>query len=80
MRRRSTKKKDATKIGIGTGAGAIIGGIVGGGKGAAIGAGVGAAGGTGVVMATRGEEVRLAAGTPVSSHAHRAADGTRAAA
>jgi hypothetical protein len=63
---RTTKRKDATKIGIGAGAGALIGGIIGGGQGAAIGAGVGAAGGTGVVMNTRGEEVRLAAGTPLS--------------
>jgi hypothetical protein len=62
----STKKKDATKVGIGTGAGAVIGAIVGGGKGAAIGAGVGAAGGTGYVMSTRGEEVKLASGTAVS--------------
>ncbi len=61
-----TKKKDATKIGIGAGAGAIIGGIVGGGKGAAIGAAVGGGAGTGMVLATRGEEVRLAAGTPVT--------------
>jgi hypothetical protein len=61
-----TKKKDATKIGIGAGAGAIIGGIVGGGKGAAVGTAVGAGTGTGVVLATRGEEVRLAAGTPVT--------------
>jgi hypothetical protein len=63
---RGTKKKDATKIGIGAGAGAVLGGILGGGKGAAIGAGVGAGAGTGVVMNTRGEEVRLAAGTPVT--------------
>ena len=62
----STKKKDATKVGIGTGAGAVIGAIVGGGKGAAIGAGVGAAGGTGYVMSTRGQEVKLASGTAVS--------------
>jgi hypothetical protein len=62
----STKKKDAKKIGIGTGVGAIIGGIAGGGKGAAIGAGVGAGAGTGVVMSTRGEEVRLAEGTAVT--------------
>jgi hypothetical protein len=61
-----TKRKDATKIGIGAGAGAIIGGIVGGGKGAAVGTAVGAGTGTGVVLATRGEEVRLAAGTPVT--------------
>ena len=62
----STKKKDATKVGIGTGAGALVGALIGGGKGAAIGAGVGAAGGTGVVMSTRGEEVRLPSGTAVS--------------
>jgi hypothetical protein len=61
-----TKKKDATKIGIGAGAGAIIGGIVGGGKGAAVGTAVGAGAGTGAVLATRGDEVRLAAGTPVT--------------
>ena len=61
-----TKKKDATKIGIGAGAGAIVGGIIGGGKGAAIGTAVGGGAGTGMVLATRGEEVRLAAGTPVT--------------
>jgi len=59
----ATKKKDATKIGIGAGAGAVIGAIAGGKKGAAIGTAVGAGGGTGVVLATSGEEVRLAAGT-----------------
>jgi hypothetical protein len=63
---KGTKKKDATKIGIGAGAGALIGGIVGGGKGAAVGTAVGAGTGTGVVLATRGEEVRMAAGTPVT--------------
>jgi len=62
----ATKKKDATKIGVGAGAGAVIGGIVGGGSGAAKGAAIGGAAGTGAVLATRGEEVRLAAGTPVS--------------
>ena len=61
-----TKAKDATKIGIGAGAGAIVGGIVGGGKGVAVGTAVGAGAGTGAVLATRGEEVRLAAGTPVT--------------
>lgn len=62
----ATKKKDATKIGVGAGAGAVIGGIVGGGSGAAKGAAIGGAAGTGAVLATRGEEVRLAAGAPVS--------------
>lgn len=52
---RSTKKKDAVKVGIGAGIGAAIGAIAGGGKGAAIGAGAGAGAGTGVVMATRGD-------------------------
>ena len=63
----ATKKKDATKIGIGAGAGALIGAIAGGGKGAAIGTAVGAGAGTGAVMATRGDEVRLPAGTVVTT-------------
>lgn len=57
-------KGDLKKGGIGAGAGAVIGGIAGGGKGAAIG---GAIGGSGAVMATRGKEIRLAAGTTVSA-------------
>ena len=61
-----TKKKDAAKVGIGAGAGAVIGGIVGGGGGAAKGAVIGGGAGTAAVLATRGEEVRLAAGTPLS--------------
>jgi hypothetical protein len=61
----ATKRKDATKIGIGAGAGAVIGAIAGGKKGAAVGTAVGAGGGTGVVLATSGDEVRLAAGTPL---------------
>jgi hypothetical protein len=52
---KSTKKKDAMKIGIGAGIGAAIGAIAGGGKGAAIGAGARGAGGTGYVLATRGD-------------------------
>jgi hypothetical protein len=62
-----TKREDATKVAIGAGAGAAIGAILGGGSGAAKGAAVGAAGGTGVVLATRGEEVRLASGTNVTT-------------
>lgn len=61
-----TKKKDAAKIGGGAVGGAIVGGILGGGDGAAKGAAIGGAGGTGVVLATRGQEVRMAAGTPIS--------------
>jgi hypothetical protein len=62
----ATKKKDATKIGVGAGAGAVIGGILGGGDGAAKGAAIGGGAGTATVLATRGDEVRLPAGTPVS--------------
>jgi hypothetical protein len=61
-----TKKRDAATIGGGAVGGAIVGGIVGGGDGAAKGAAIGGAGGTGVVLATRGKEVRIAAGTPLS--------------
>ena len=57
-----TKKDDAVKIGIGAAAGAIIGGIAGGKKGAAIGTAVGAGGGTAVVLATDGDEIRVASG------------------
>ena len=62
----ATKKRDAATIGGGAVGGAIIGGIVGGGGGAAKGAAIGGAGGTGVVLATRGKEVTLPAGTAVN--------------
>jgi hypothetical protein len=61
----ATKGEDATKIGIGAGAGTVIGAIAGGKKGAAIGGAIGAGAGTGAVVATRGEEVRLASGASV---------------
>ena len=54
-----TGKKDATKIGLASGAGAVIGAIAGGGRGAAIGAVIGAGAGTGVTMATPGDEVEF---------------------
>jgi len=63
----ATKKEDAKKIGIGAGVGAAVGAIVGGGGGAAKGAAIGGAGGTGVVLATRGEEVRLGPGARVTT-------------
>jgi hypothetical protein len=62
-----TKGDDAEKVGIGAGAGALVGAIAGGKKGALIGTAVGAGAGTGVVLATRGDEVRLAAGTTVTT-------------
>jgi hypothetical protein len=58
-----TKGEDATKIGIGAGVGTAIGAIAGGKKGAAIGAGIGGGAGTGAVLATRGDEVTIPAGT-----------------
>jgi hypothetical protein len=63
----ATKGEDATKIAIGAGAGAAIGALIGGGDGAAKGAAIGGAGGTGVVLATRGEEVRLGPGASVTT-------------
>ena len=59
----ATKGEDAKKIGIGAGVGTAIGAIAGGKKGAAIGAGIGGGAGTGAVLATRGEEVTIPAGT-----------------
>ena len=62
-----TKGEDATKIGAGAVGGAIIGGILGGGDGAAKGAAIGGAAGTGAVLATRGRDVELAAGTDITA-------------
>ena len=63
---KSTKGKDAKKIGIGAGVGAAIGAIAGGGKGAAIGAGIGGGAGTGAVLATRGDPAVISAETRLS--------------
>jgi hypothetical protein len=63
---KTTKKKDAIKIGGGAAAGALIGAIVGGKKGAAIGAGVGGGAGTGVVLATRGDPAAIPSETPLT--------------
>ncbi len=59
----ATKGEDAAKVGAGAAAGAVVGAMAGGGKGAAIGSAIGAGGGTAVVLATKGEEIRLGAGT-----------------
>ena len=61
------KGEDATKVGAGAVGGAILGGILGGKKGAAKGGAAGAAAGTGVVLATRGKEVTVTEGTPVTA-------------
>ena len=57
------KSDDLKKGGIGAGLGAVVGGIAGGGTGAAIGA---VAGGAGTVLATKGREVEVPAGTLVN--------------
>lgn len=57
----SSKKSDATKVGVGAGLGAVIGAIAGGGKGAAIGAAVGGGAGGATVLATRGKQVKFEA-------------------
>ena len=54
---KDNKKRDAAIIGGGAGVGAVIGAIAGGGKGAATGAAIGGAGGTGTVLATRGDDL-----------------------
>ena len=59
---RSGKKKDGAMIAGGAGAGALIGAIADGGHGAGIGALIGAGAGTGAVLLTRGEDVKLPAG------------------
>ena len=63
----ATRGEDATKVGAGAVGGAIVGGIIGGGSGAATGAAIGAAAGTGAVLATRGREVALTAGTDLAA-------------
>ena len=63
---RATKKKDAMKIGIPAAGGAAVGALIGGKKGALIGAGAGGGGGTAVVLTTRGEEVGIGRGTPLT--------------
>ena len=58
---KSHTKSNATKIGGGAAAGALIGGLVGGGKGAGIGALAGGGAGTGVAAATGKEEAVIPA-------------------
>ena len=57
---RTTRRRDAAKIGIGSGFGAAIGAIAGGGAGAALGAVAGGGAGTGLVLATHGEPAVIA--------------------
>jgi hypothetical protein len=59
----SSKGKDAKIVGGAAAAGAIIGAIAGGGEGALKGGAIGGAAGGGAVLATRGKEVELPAGS-----------------
>ncbi len=59
-------KSNATKIGGGAAAGAILGGVFGGGKGALIGAAAGGAAGTGLAAATGKEEAVVHAETAIT--------------
>ncbi|HZQ23119.1 MAG TPA: hypothetical protein VFA89_09985 [Terriglobales bacterium] len=63
---KSHTKSNATKIGGGAAAGAILGGVFGGGKGALIGAAAGGAAGTGVAAATGKEEAVIHAETALT--------------
>jgi hypothetical protein len=63
----ATKSEDATKIAVGAGAGAAIGALLGGGDGAVKGAAIGGAAGTGAVLATRGEDVRVGPGASITT-------------
>jgi hypothetical protein len=70
----ATKGSDATKIGIGAGAGAAIGGLLGGKGGAAKGAAIGGDAGTAVVLSTTGDEVERPAGARLTVRLKRSLD------
>jgi len=61
-----TKKRDAATIGAGAGIGTAIGTISGGGKGAASGGAIGAGAGTGLVLLTRGKDVKVPRGAELA--------------
>src|SRR4051794_28119246 len=61
-----TKEKDALEIGAPAAGGAIVGALLGGKKGALVGTAVGGGAGTAVVLSTRGQEVHLGKGAPLT--------------
>jgi type IV secretion system protein VirB10 len=67
----SQKGKDATTIAETAGTGTLIGGLAHGGKGAGIGAGAGGAVGLAAVLLSRGQEVRMEAGSTVEMELQR---------
>jgi hypothetical protein len=66
LKGKSHTKSNATKIGGGAAAGALIGGLAGGGKGMLIGTALGAGAGTGVAAATGKEEAVIHAETAIT--------------
>lgn len=62
----ATKEKDAVEILAPAAGGAVIGRLAGGKSGAATGAVIGGAAGTGYVLSTRGKDVRVGKGAPIS--------------
>ena len=62
----SGTKKDALKVGGGAALGALVGALAGGKKGAAVGAAVGGGAGTTVVLATKGDQLKIDSETKVN--------------
>ncbi|PYX03108.1 MAG: hypothetical protein DMG85_20365 [Acidobacteria bacterium] len=72
IRQDSQKGEKIGTVAQGAGTGAVIGGLSRGGKGAAIGAGIGGAAGTAIALLSRGNDVKLDAGTTVEMVFQRA--------
>jgi hypothetical protein len=72
IRQDSQKGEDIATVASSAATGTVIGGVSGGGKGAAIGAGVGGAVGTAIALLSRGNDVKLDAGTTVEMVIQRA--------
>ncbi len=72
IRQDSQKGEKIGTVAQGAGTGAVIGGLSRGGKGAAIGAGIGGAVGTAIALLSRGNNVKLDAGTTVEMVFQRA--------
>jgi type IV secretion system protein VirB10 len=70
----SQKGEKIGTVASAAGTGAVIGGLSQGGKGAAIGAGIGGAVGTAIALLTRGNDVKLDAGTTLEMFIQRAVD------
>lgn len=65
IRQDSQKGEKAATVATSAGTGAVVGGLSRGGKGAAIGAGIGGAVGTAIALLSRGNDVKLDAGTTI---------------